>query len=397
MAALRVLHLTTEFPPVIYGGLGTAVGGLVAASHFAEVDAGVLLIGWEGVGGYGPAPQSLTTAPLFSAAPSASAEWIADLVRRWNPAVLHLHSFWLWPLAQALRTALRIPIVYTVHSLDRAEYELGGGPSECVTQWFDQAAVVEGADRVIALSQSERELLLEYCPAVAGRVHVVGNGIANVTASARSETTDCKVLFVGRFVARKGIHELIAAMRRVLAEAPTVTFTLAGGHRDCSGEDMRRWLMPPELERFRERIRFTGWLSPGDVEALYRASDVLVVPSWYEPFGMVVLEGMLHGLAIAASRIGGPAEILSHGKTGYLFPPQDPVALSQAILTLSRDGNLRRRLARKGARHVREHWLWPQSVKRMRTVYEGAIAPIAKMSSHAWTPSPAPGPPPLRP
>lgn len=379
---LRVLHLTTEFPPVIYGGLGTAVGGLVGASHLEGIAAGVLLIGWEGVGGYGPIPRSLTASPLFSAAPSRSAEWIADLVRRWNPTVLHLHSFWLWPVADALRTILQIPIVYTVHSLDRAEYELGGGPNECISQWIDQAAVVEGADHVIALSRSERELLLEYCPDVAGRVHVVGNGIANVTASARSETTDCRVLFVGRFVERKGIHELIAAMRHVLAEAPTVSFTLAGGHRDCSGDDMRRWLIPPELERFRERIRFTGWLSPGDVEALYRASDILVVPSWYEPFGMVVLEGMLHGLAIAASKIGGPAEILSHRKTGYLFPPQDAVALSEAILTLSRDGTLRRRLGRQGARYVREHWLWPRTMARMRAVYEAAAAPTVEMATY---------------
>src|SRR5256884_3452609 len=74
----------------------------------------------------------------------------------------------------------------------------------------------------------------------------------------------------------------------------------------------------------------------GQVEAeeWYDSADVLVVPSWYEPFGMVILEGMLHGLPIVASAIGGPAEILEHERTGLLFPPRDVEALACALLQL---------------------------------------------------------------
>ena len=81
---------------------------------------------------------------------------------------------------------------------------------------------------------------------------------------------------------------------------------------------MESWLLPLRLYPHREQITFTGWLTPPEMAKRYRAADILVVPSWYEPFGMVILEGMLHGLAVAASAVGGPAEILDHGRTGVL-------------------------------------------------------------------------------
>jgi len=77
----------------------------------------------------------------------------------------------------ALRRRLSVPLVYTVHSLNRAEYELGGGPPQCVGQWGQQEVVIYGADRVISLTQSERILVQEYCPGIETRVRVVGNGI----------------------------------------------------------------------------------------------------------------------------------------------------------------------------------------------------------------------------
>jgi glycogen(starch) synthase len=259
-----------------------------------------------------------------------------------------------------------------VHSLDRAEYEIGAGPPQCVGQWGQQEAVIYGADRVISLTSSERLLLMDYCPGVCEQIRVIGNGIDDIADSRRPGRRDDHapvVLFSGRFVDRKGIHELMDAIAIVLAETPTVRFVLAGGHRDCTAADMEAWLLPPCLHRHRAQIKFTGWLTSRQMDDYYRSADILVVPSWYEPFGMVVLEGMIHGLAVAASAVGGPAEILQDGKTGILYPPRDASALAQAILRLTNDASLRARIARAGARDVRENWLWSRIVERMRGVY----------------------------
>jgi len=387
---VRVLHLTTEFPPVIYGGLGTATGGLVKALAKAGVEVAVLLFGSIAgpaagsgygeprplAGGKGARRRRSGGVRIFEVSWFQRIDDIARIVANWQADILHLHSFWLWPIAQALRQRLEIPLVYTVHSLDRAEYEIGAGPPQCVGQWTQQEAVIFGVDRIISLTSSERELLKAYCPGVDAHIRVVGNGIEDIPDSIGSKRRDGDapiVLFSGRFVDRKGIWELIDAIRIVLAEAPQVRFVLAGGHRDCTASQMESWLLPPGLCQHRSQIRFTGWLTSQQMAAWYRAADILVVPSWYEPFGMVVLEGMVHGLAVAASAVGGPAEILKDGETGLLFPPRDAPALAGAILRLANDPNFRKRIAAAGAQEVRETWLWSRIVEKMCSVYEEMI------------------------
>ena len=132
---------------------------------------------------------------------------------------------------------------------------------------------------------------------------------------------------------------------------------------------MANYWLPAGFERYRERVRFTGWLSSQDLARLYCQADVLVVPSWYEPFGMVVLEGMLYGLPIVASSVGGPAEILEHERTGLLHPARDASALAAALARLIEEPGLRQRLRQEAAREVRQTWLYSTVVRRMWSVY----------------------------
>jgi glycosyltransferase involved in cell wall biosynthesis len=391
---MRVLHLTTEFPPIIYGGLGTALGGLAFASARAGMKVGVLLAGEMGCAGYAGEDsalaeqsgaedrvQSVTRSggvTIFHVPSYQPIEAGVRLVRTWKPDVVHMHVFWLWSAARAIQERTSVPLVYHVHSLDRAEYEIGRGPSECISQWGVQEEVIGSADRVIALTQSESELLSEYCPSVQGRVRIVGNGIEDNPAALAAvdksrEAVSPLVLFTGRFVERKGVRELIAAIPRVLERAPEARFVFAGGHRGCSGADMEYWWLPTELKRYRDRIHFTGWLTPAQLVEWYLAADVLAVPSWYEPFGMVILEGMLYGLPIVATAVGGPSEILEHGRTGILCRPKDSESLGYAILKLVMDVRLRRRIGIAAAAEVRDRWLWPHVVRKMREVYREAI------------------------
>ena len=388
---MRVLHLTTEFPPVIYGGLGTAVGGLVTASSFAGIEAAVLLVGAGGDPSYRcPAlmgDETTNEADIRFVAgihvhpvshPDAES-YALRLIQDWQADVLHLHVFWLWPLARSLRARTGVRIIYTVHSLDRAEYELGQGPAECLGQWETQAELIGSADLIVALTRSEESLIAEYCPQVSDRIRVIGNGIED-TAGAREAVRrrgwdDMPlILFTGRFVERKGIREFLAAAALVLKQRPAVRFVLAGGHRHCDGASMARYWMPDDLRDYDDRIHFTGWLTAEELTGWYRRADILAVPSWYEPFGMVVLEGMLYGLPIVASDIGGPAEILEHERTALLVPPRDPVALARSFLMLVDAPRLRRELGLAAARAVRQEWLYARVVQKMKTAYAESIS-----------------------
>ena len=176
------------------------------------------------------------------------------------------------------------------------------------------------------------------------------------------------MLYSGRFVNRKGIHELFQAIPIVLKMAPKTKFAFVGGYG--SGADIEHAWLPPALIPYREQIEFTGWLDTTEVGKWYERADILVVPSWYEPFGMVVLEGMLYGLPVAASNIGGLVEILEHGRTGLLFSPKNVEALASALLTLVTNPMYREKIGTEAAIRVRERWLWPQIVDQMKGVYE---------------------------
>ncbi|HEV2852960.1 MAG TPA: glycosyltransferase family 4 protein [Thermoanaerobaculia bacterium] len=376
---MRVLHLTAEFPPFIWGGLGTAVGGLATASARAGLEVKILLVGdGEWFWSYGhqvrilesPEPEGMG----LEIVPAREAEAVASgvrLARWWQPDVLHVHPVELGPIAREIRRQTGVPIVYTVHSLNSAEYEIGHEPPEILGLWRAQQELIAGADRVLVLSRDERRLLLETCPSVRGRVRILGNGIDDPGAPGRAGREARKepvtILYAGRFVDRKGIRDLFAAIPAVLERAPDSRFVLVGGHGTGAAIEVG-WL-PPGLEPYRERIHFTGWLLPDSVAEWYRAADILVVPSWYEPFGMVVLEGMLHGLPIVATRVGGPASILKHGRTGVLVPPRDASALASALLRLVESPKLRQGLGAAAAREVRRTWLWPQIVEKMAAVY----------------------------
>jgi glycogen synthase len=386
---MRVLHLTTEFPPIIYGGLGTAVGGWVAGSARSGVDVGVLLI--EGpladdehanvtYGRPGPSRPATGEAierggvTFFQAPSSDAVDAGLEAVERWQPDIIHLHTAMIWHVAAAIRADSGKPLVYHVHSVDRAEYELGHEPNQWLAQAVEQTEAIRSADRLIALSESERELLTFYYPDERRRIRVVGNGIDDSTearhaAFSRREGRSPLVLYSGRLVERKGIHELIAAIPAVLDEEPGTRFTLAGGPPAVNSADVARQWLPVELEQHRNQIHFTGWLAPAQVEEWYRAADILVVPSRYEPFGMVILEGMLNGLPIVAASVGGPAEILEDEHTGLLFPPRDARSLAAALIRLVRSATLRLRIGSAAAREVRSRWMWPKRVERMRGVY----------------------------
>jgi glycosyltransferase involved in cell wall biosynthesis len=390
---MRVLHITPEYPPVIWGGLGTAVGGLTEALSKENVSVGVLLVGGALVLNRQPygswntfsvqeLQEQMTTEKFvrkediffFHVAPDQAYNIAGLLSDYWAPDIIHLHTAWLLPVAMKIREKCNCPIVFTVHSIDKAEYEMG----KFFNHWEVQELAINASDRIIAISESEKEILAGYYPHVVPKISVAGNGIAD-TAKAQTailkrkwEKTELTVLYTGRFVERKGIWELIKAIPKVLNEFAGAKFVLAGGYGG-GAEIEKEWLVDT-LKPFRNNVIFTGWLTPAEVDEWYGQADLLVIPSWYEPFGMVVLEGMLHGLPIVATNIGGPSEILADDVSARLIPPKNADALALSVLELLNDTFLRKRLGEAAASEVRDQWLWKKMVKKIQKAYADTLS-----------------------
>ena len=384
----EILHVTSEYPPIHFGGLGTAVAGLTRALGEAGAHVAVLLVQGGGYGYYGyaygfdaargqrsrPAGVAVTRAGVeqlqVSYAEGVSIAPLLAAIRR--PQIVHLHSSWLWPIATAIREATGVPIVYTAHSIDRAEVEHG----EWLSHGSIQDLVFAEADRVVVLSQSEREYVVRHYPALVERICVVGNGV-HLTPSPpvkRHRRNGAVVLYVGRFGTRKGVRDVIEAVPDIARGLPAARFVFVGGSSPDDGPTEAAAWVPPHLRAHLRRMTFLGWqdASSNATRDWYTSGDVLVVPSRYEPFGMVVLEGMLRGQAIVAADTGGPSELLRHERTALLYPAGDVDALASALVRMLGDVRLRRRLGVAARAEVRARWAWPRVLPALLGAYTQA-------------------------
>ncbi len=159
----------------------------------------------------------------------------------------------------------------------------------------------------------------------------------------------------------KGVDFLVTAMGKLAHPARLVV---------AGDGPAREWLERKAREEgLSDRIRFVGWRSPAEVEGLYAAAEAVAFPSvWNEPFGLVGVEAMAHGLPVVAADVGGVREWLEPGETGLLVPRRDADALAAAVDRLAADRELARRLGAAGARRVAERFSEEGHLTRLRAI-----------------------------
>ncbi|MEB3188131.1 MAG: glycosyltransferase family 4 protein [bacterium] len=174
----------------------------------------------------------------------------------------------------------------------------------------------------------------------------------------------CLVLHAGRLERRKGVMELVEAA----AEAGGhLALVLAGADTGTApdGGSMAAWIRR-RSSRMAHPVRLTGWLEPSTLASLMAIADLVVVPSPAEPYGLVILEAMWAGKPVLACQDGGAADLLTHGREGWLVPPRSPSALGRALAVLAADADLRRKLGEAG--QVRARKLHGASAMAERTL-----------------------------
>lgn len=253
------------------------------------------------------------------------------------------------------------------------------------------AAVVRAASVVIAISEFIRHEY-ERRGIPGGRIRTVLNGIdtravregGGDPALTRRRLglagDDPVVLLPGRLSRYKGQLELVESMPKVLAAFPNAQFLFAGYDSPelgdlrvpgCStiGQVLERRTAELGVSR---QAHFLGATS--GMSELYAAADVVVVPSWAEPFGLVVVEAMAAAKPVVGTDAGAIPELVQGGTTGLLVPPREPVALAAAIERLLRDPALRRRMGEAARARADEHF----SIERYCTEIHRALLDAAR-------------------
>jgi glycosyltransferase involved in cell wall biosynthesis len=180
------------------------------------------------------------------------------------------------------------------------------------------------------------------------------------------------VLFVGRLVYEKGAHVLVNAIPRVL-EKVNAKFVIVG-----SGYMKDQLASIVKSMGLEHKVMFTGFLDEEKLTRLQTCADVSVVPSLFEPFGIVALEAMAAKSAVVVSDTGGLSEIVDHDSTGVKVYPNNTESLAWGITKVLLDEKFRAQISRNGYRKIREEYDWGKIAKETKKVYEGVLGEYSK-------------------
>ncbi len=260
-----------------------------------------------------------------------------------------------------------VPVVVRLVTSSQESQEIDGTQTSRLVRWDVRRErwLVRLADRIVTHSEAHRRRMAGELRIDPGHIHVVHLGVPvhpSFSRPARQES-GLTVVHLGRMEKRKGVTDLLCAIPQVLSEVPETRFLFIGSDRPhCPGGRTHAQFIREEFPAaVQEKISLLGKLPDEEVDRILQQADLLVSPSLYESFGLVLPEAMRWGLPVIGSTAGAIPEIVEDGKTGLLVPPASPGELAQAIIALLVDPERRCALGEQGRRHVERHF----SIERM--------------------------------
>ena len=400
---MRILLLTNEYPPHIYGGAGVHVDYLCRElqrlegwRHQLQVQCFGTGAGVEEAGtvvsipGPGEAFRDLGHPKLLDALyrnlVMTGATQGADLI--------HCHTWYTYLAGCLLKQMQQAPLVITVHSLEphrpwKREQLAEGYDATC---WLERTAL-RNADRIIAVSSAMKQNIIDLYEIPARRIEVIYNGIdpahyhrvdrPDVAAAYGIDPSRPYILFVGRVTRQKGILHLVNALP-MLEKGVQAVLCAGAPDTPAIGEQMRASVLAARQRTENDIIWVEKMVPVSDLAALYSQAAVFVCPSVYEPFGIINVEAMACGTPVVAAAVGGIPEIVVDGETGRLVPfapsgpdnpePAEPeryaADLAGAINAVLASPEKRAAMGRNAARRVEERFTWKRIAAQTRRCYE---------------------------
>jgi glycogen(starch) synthase len=385
----RILILSWEYPPLIEGGL---------ARHVRKLSEGLVELGNEvhvltRGGEESPEEEVAGGVQIHRVReprrPADLGEFVAwvermnvdmlaagvELGDRYDFDLVHGHDWLVATACDHLARRFGAPLVTTIHATEHGRHQgwVDVHPQSHihgVERW-----ITNRADRVIACSYYMREQIADIFGVEEGNVAVIPNGIdpgelqpqdAPALRRLRAEFAapdENLVLLIGRLVYEKGFQLALEAMPKLIDAVPGTRFLVAG-----SGTHEPELLRQASELGLMDHGTFLGWIGDDVLHSLYRIADVCVVPSIYEPFGLVALEAMASGCPCIVADTGGLREVVPHEEAGLRFRARDPVALGAMVERLLTDPELRERIVADASEHVLR-FDWADVAERTADVY----------------------------
>ncbi len=396
---MRVLHLSWEFPPRIIGGIASHVFDLSRALARREMEVHVVTCNFPGATEYEDIEGvNVHRFEAYSAGDSFYS-WAlrmqknmerkaCDLINSIKDVdVIHAHD-WLSGIAGiGLKHLYRKPLIATIHS---TEYGRRTGIHNDLQRSIHE---VEGwlcweAWRIIMCSYYMRDHVSWCFDVPNNKLCVVPNGVDVTKFHFNFNHWDIRrrfaqdsekiVLYVGRIVPEKGLDVLIKALPVVSSRGVSAKIVVVG-----EGSQKHEYQKLAGDLGLSDRVFFAGHVDDWILRALYRVADVTVVPSKFEPFGIVALEAMAARCPLIVATSGGLNEIVDHEGTGLKVPVNSPEALAWAIVRVITDKGLRNWMVHNAYQKCLWNYNWDRIAEWTAGVYD---AVLYERSTSPWKP-----------
>ena len=285
--------------------------------------------------------------------------------------MIHAHDWLSFPAGLRAKEVSGKPLIVHVHA---TEFDRTGGNGVNPEVYAIEKEGMTRADRVVTVSHFTKNLVTRHYGVPDYKVTVVHNGIdfevkprLDERLSALKRRGERLILFVGRITLQKGPDYFLQAARRVIDLEPGVTFVMVG-----SGDMTGQIVEQAAALGLGQRFIFAGFLRGDELDAIYQAADLLVMPSVSEPFGLTPLESLANGTPVLVSRQSGVSEVLRHALKVDFWDIDEMV---NQIIAVLRHPPLKRTLAVYGQTDARRV-TWSAAAEKCLNIYRSLVGAV---------------------
>lgn len=312
--------------------------------------------------------------------------------------LIHSH-YWMSGLAAAQLSDLwgGVPIVHMFHTLGEMKNRIARSSDEMEGNYRleGERQVIKTADRIIVSTMAERAQLEWIYQADVSKISIIPPGVDTshfypISADEARQyiglkSDDRMILFVGRIERLKGLETLIRAVACLQLKdlREPVRLAIIGGDPDAGSDELTEEML--RIQKLCDEltvgkmVAFLGKRGQDTLPYYYSAAEVVVMPSYYESFGMVALEAMACGIPVIASQVGGLAFLVQDGVTGFTVPAEDHNALCEKLTALLGDESLRKQMGRAAAEYAKIYD-WNKIASEIVGLYKEQLKPGEKIN-----------------
>lgn len=387
---MKILMLTWEYPPRIVGGIARVVNDL--SKRLIKDGHEVTVVTYrEGDAPYYELDKGVKVYRVdnFMIRPNNFIDWVmqmnfnmvakaSEIIQKEGKFdVIHAHDWLVAYAAKTLKHSFNIPIISTIHATEAGR---NSGIRDEQQKYINDSEwmLTYESTEVIVNSNYMKNELQRLFGLPFEKINVVPNGVNLLSFSGIDRDYEFRrryamdnekiILFMGRLVYEKGVQHLIAAMPKILEHYHDAKLVIAG-----KGGMLDELKQEADALGLGAKVYFAGYMNGKDVQRMYKAADISVFPSTYEPFGIVALEAMLAERPVVVSDAGGLNEIVQHKENGMKCYCGNPNSIADSILELLFDQQLCANVVKKAKAKVRNEYNWNKIAQDTHFIYQKAI------------------------